>query len=152
MYLRRESNPDQQFRKLLFYPLNYRDNSTGKGNDFAANKRTFYVFLSRQQMTVKLCRVQLQTTRSYGRIIRSVRIIIEKVSKTNTIRHSAIQTERVALSFIATRSPVIFHTPVQRSLSLSLSCRYGNYDHQTLLLCRHPYEDLKANIQSVPAM
>ncbi len=24
-YPRRESNPDQQFRKLLFYPLNYRD-------------------------------------------------------------------------------------------------------------------------------
>lgn len=26
-YLHRESNPDQQFRKLLFYPLNYGDNS-----------------------------------------------------------------------------------------------------------------------------
>lgn len=24
-YLHRESNPDQQFRKLLFYPLNYGD-------------------------------------------------------------------------------------------------------------------------------
>ena len=28
-YPRRESNPDQQFRKLLFYPLNYRDNVSG---------------------------------------------------------------------------------------------------------------------------
>ena len=26
MYSRRESNPDQQFRKLLFYPLNYENN------------------------------------------------------------------------------------------------------------------------------
>lgn len=33
LYPRRESNPYQKFRKLPFYPLNYKGNKTGhKGN------------------------------------------------------------------------------------------------------------------------
>ena len=38
---RRESNPDQKFRKLLFYPLNYRALMKGKSNVFLSISQTF---------------------------------------------------------------------------------------------------------------